>query len=110
MPKFIERQPRIIWKITFRQFLFLAGVGGALAFLHMTMKSKALFWLIAIIVSAFSDRIKKTFFKQLKVGGKMTIPVKDKLILLTKISETEYETESFTGFFFVPLIKILAHK
>ena len=59
-----------------------------------------------IIVSAFSDKIKKAFFKQLRVGGKMTIPIKDKLILLTKISETEYETMSFTGFFFVPLIEL----
>ncbi len=58
-----------------------------------------------IIISAAGDKLEKDFFKQLKVNGKMTIPIKDKLTLLTKQNKDEYKTQSFTGFVFVPLIK-----
>lgn len=54
IPKFIERQPKIIWTITFRQFIFLALVGGGLILLHLILSSKFLFWLIAIFVFGFS--------------------------------------------------------
>ncbi len=58
-----------------------------------------------IIISASGDKLEEAFFNQLKIGGKMTIPIKDKLVLLTKQSENEYKTKSFKGFVFVPLIK-----
>ncbi len=58
-----------------------------------------------IIVSASGNKIKQAFLQQLKIGGRMTIPIKDKLVLLTKKSEDEYKTEIFRGFVFVPLIK-----
>ncbi len=58
-----------------------------------------------IIISASGDKLEEAFFNQLKIGGKMTIPTKDKLVLLTKQNESEYKTKSFKGFVFVPLIK-----
>ncbi len=58
-----------------------------------------------IIVSASGNKIKQAFLQQLKVGGKMTVPIEDKLVLLTKKSEDEFKTEIFRGFVFVPLIK-----
>lgn len=54
VPQFIERQPRIIWKITFKQFLFLCLVGGFLAFLHLKLASRVLFWLIFLLLAPLS--------------------------------------------------------
>lgn len=65
VPKFIERQPRIVWTITFRQFIFLALTGGALGLLYLMLPSKALFWLITILVAGFSFAL--VF---VKIGGR----------------------------------------
>lgn len=54
IPKFIERQPRIIWTITFRQFIFLALVAGGLGLLYLMLPSKFLFYLVAILTATFS--------------------------------------------------------
>jgi len=59
-----------------------------------------------ILVSATGDEIPEELIKQLKVGGKMVIPINDEIILLTKTSEKENRTEHFFGFNFVPLIKL----
>ena len=65
IPKFIERQPRIIWTITFRQFIFLALVGGGLGLLYLMIASKFLFWLIAILTMGFSFA-----FVFVRIGGR----------------------------------------
>ncbi len=61
-----------------------------------------------IIVTAGSPQIPAQLKKQLTVGGKMVIPVGDKisqsLKVITKISETEFEIENIPEFTFVPLI------
>ncbi len=61
-----------------------------------------------IIVTAGSPGIPEQLKKQLVAGGKMVIPVGDKfsqtLIVLSKISESEYKTEHIPEFAFVPLI------
>ena len=61
-----------------------------------------------IIVTAGSPSIPNKLKEQLAVGGKMIVPVGDrnsqKLYLLKKISESEFESEIIPEFTFVPLI------
>ena len=56
-----------------------------------------------IIVTAMPDYIPKSLVNQLKDGGKMIIPVKGNLILVTKTGKT-YTEKSLIGVRFVPLI------
>ena len=57
-----------------------------------------------IIVTAMPDYIPKSLVNQLKDGGKMIIPVKGNLILVTKTGKT-YTEKSLIGVRFVPLIE-----
>ena len=57
-----------------------------------------------IIVTAMSNEIPQELIKQLNVGGKMIIPYKGKLELITK-TKTSYDQESLIGVVFVPLVK-----
>ena len=57
-----------------------------------------------ILVSAEAEKIPEELKKQLKVGGKMIIPVKNSLVYLEKKSEDEFIREEYPGFSFVPLI------
>ena len=57
-----------------------------------------------IIVTAMPDYIPKSLVNQLKDGGKMIIPVKGNLILVTKTGKT-YTEKSLIGVRFVPLVK-----
>jgi protein-L-isoaspartate(D-aspartate) O-methyltransferase len=61
-----------------------------------------------IIVTAGSPSIPETLKKQLAVGGRLVIPVgnrnSQKLIVITKMSENEFETKEIPEFKFVLLI------
>ncbi|HMU42350.1 MAG TPA: protein-L-isoaspartate(D-aspartate) O-methyltransferase [Ignavibacteriaceae bacterium] len=61
-----------------------------------------------IIVTAGSPSVPETLKKQLAVGGRLVIPVgtrnSQKLIVITKISENEFETKEIPEFKFVLLI------
>lgn len=61
-----------------------------------------------IIVTAGSPTIPQKLKEQLSIGGRMIIPVGDrssqKLYLLKKISESDFESEIIPEFSFVPLI------
>lgn len=61
-----------------------------------------------IIVTAGSPTIPKKLKEQLVVGGKMVIPVGDrisqKLYLLNKLSDNDFQSEVIPEFTFVPLI------
>ena len=57
-----------------------------------------------IIVTAMPDYIPKLLVNQLKEGGKMIIPVRGNLILVTKTGKT-YTEKSLIGVRFVPLVK-----
>jgi len=60
-----------------------------------------------IIVAAAAKEIPKDLKKQLKVGGRLVIPVgeyEQDMICLDKISDDEFEEKSYPGFQFVPLI------
>ena len=62
----------------------------------------------SIIVTAGASEIPEKLINQLKIGGKMVIPVGDeiqKMKLLTKLSETDFETKIFGDFQFVPMLK-----
>ena len=57
-----------------------------------------------IIVTAMPDYIPELLVNQLKDGGKMIIPVKGNLILVTKTGKT-YTEKSLIGVRFVPLVE-----
>ena len=57
-----------------------------------------------IIVTAMSQEIPQGLVDQLEVGGKMIIPHRGKLKLITK-TKTSYDTEILIGVVFVPLVK-----
>ena len=56
-----------------------------------------------IIVTAMPDYIPKSLIEQLKDGGKMIIPVKGRLVLITKTSKA-YTKKKLIGVRFVPLV------
>jgi protein-L-isoaspartate(D-aspartate) O-methyltransferase len=61
-----------------------------------------------IVVTAGSPTIPNNLKEQLAVGGRMVIPVGDrksqKLYLLTKNSDSDFDSEEIPAFSFVPLI------
>ncbi len=50
------------------------------------------------------DEIPKTLKNQLKIGGKMVVPIGNSIIYLERESETDFFREEFPGFDFVPFI------
>lgn len=62
----------------------------------------------SIIVTAGASEIPEKLINQLKIGGRMVIPVGDevqKMKLVTKLSESDFETKIFGDFQFVPMLK-----
>ena len=57
-----------------------------------------------ILVSAAAEEIPKELKKQLAVGGRLVIPVKDSIWMIEKISDKDFREEEYPGFAFVPLI------
>lgn len=59
------------------------------------------------IITAACQEIPKPIFKQTKVGGKIVAPVNDlwgqKMLLVEKVSEKEFNTKDLGSFVFVPL-------
>ncbi len=58
-----------------------------------------------ILVSAAADNIEQELVDQLKVGGKLVMPVGGSIFLIEKTDEQGYQTDEYPGFVFVPLIK-----
>lgn len=61
-----------------------------------------------IIVTAGAPEIPKALLSQLKIGGKLVIPVGDKTQIMTLIirkNETQFEKHEFGDFRFVPLLE-----
>jgi len=58
-----------------------------------------------IIAAASGKRLPVAWKKQLKVGGRIVVPIKDSIWLFVKRSEHEFEEKEFPGFVFVPLIE-----
>jgi protein-L-isoaspartate(D-aspartate) O-methyltransferase len=61
-----------------------------------------------ILITAAAPEIPPKLLKQLKVGGRMVIPVGagqvQQMMRITKLSETEYNEEVFDQFSFVPML------
>jgi protein-L-isoaspartate(D-aspartate) O-methyltransferase len=58
-----------------------------------------------ILVSASADAVPPALKDQLKVGGKMVIPVHNDIWYLEKRGADEFYKEEFPGFAFVPLVQ-----
>ncbi len=58
-----------------------------------------------ILVSAMTQEIPKVLKEQLKIGGKMVIPVHNDIWYLEKKGEDDFYKEEYPGFAFVPLIQ-----
>jgi protein-L-isoaspartate(D-aspartate) O-methyltransferase len=58
-----------------------------------------------ILVSAAADFVPKALQEQLKVGGKMVIPVHNDIWFIEKRGENDYYKEEYPGFAFVPLVE-----
>jgi len=59
-----------------------------------------------ILVSAGAEHVPEDLKKQLKIGGKMVIPISSRssIMYLEKKGEEDFYTEEYPGFVFVPLI------
>jgi len=58
-----------------------------------------------ILVSAMTKDIPENFKKQLKIGGKMVIPVHNDIWFVEKRGEDDFYKEEYPGFSFVPFVE-----
>lgn len=58
-----------------------------------------------IIAGASGEKLPEAWKKQLKVGGRIVVPIKNSVWLFIKKSENEFEEIEYPGFMFVPLIE-----
>jgi protein-L-isoaspartate(D-aspartate) O-methyltransferase len=58
-----------------------------------------------ILVSASAKECPQSLKDQLKVGGKMVIPIGDAIHFMEKKGEQEFEEKEFPGFSFVPMVQ-----
>jgi len=58
-----------------------------------------------ILVSANADEFPHKLLDQLKVGGKIVVPVKGIIYETTKLPRGRLKTKEHPGFLFVPLVK-----
>jgi protein-L-isoaspartate(D-aspartate) O-methyltransferase len=58
-----------------------------------------------ILVSATAECVPNKLKEELKIGGKIVIPIRDNIWYLEKIGENEFNKEEYPGFMFVPLIE-----
>jgi len=60
-----------------------------------------------ILVSAMTKEVPQKLKDQLKIGGKMVVPVHNDIWYLEKKGENDFYKEEFPGFSFVPLVQKL---
>lgn len=63
-----------------------------------------------IIVAAAAEKIPENLLKQLRVGGRLVIPIGEKfqsqdMVVIDKINKDRYKEQKYPGFIFVPLVK-----
>jgi len=58
----------------------------------------------SIVAGASAQEIPEEWLKELKVGGRLVMPVRNSVWLYIKKSEKEFEKQEFPGFVFVPLV------
>lgn len=84
-------------KYGFKNLEFIVGDGT------LGLKEESPFDKIIVAASAFRE-IPPELKKQLKIGGKLVIPVDRSIWLLEKTSDREFKETEYPGFVFVPLI------
>jgi len=103
----IERQKELYVKAM--QLLPQLGYRPNFFFSDGTMGLPAYAPFDKIIVTAAAEEIPNALIQQLKVGGRLVIPVgkrnAQQMMLVEKISESEFRTSSHGNFIFVPLLK-----
>lgn len=57
-----------------------------------------------IIAGASAQEIPEEWLKELKIGGRLVMPVRNSIWLYIKKSPQEFEKQEFPGFVFVPLV------
>lgn len=58
-----------------------------------------------ILSSAATEEIPQSWKEQLKIGGRMVLPMNQSLFLVIKKGENDFEIKEYPGFIFVPLIR-----
>ncbi|MCX6813245.1 MAG: protein-L-isoaspartate O-methyltransferase [Candidatus Azambacteria bacterium] len=58
----------------------------------------------SIVAGASAQEVPEEWLKELKVGGRLVMPVRNSVWLYIKKSEKEFEKQEFPGFVFVPLV------
>ena len=103
----IERQNELFQKV--QLFLPEIGYNPALFFGDGYEGLPNLAPFDKILVTAGAPEIPSALKSQLKIGGRMVIPVgndvRQEMIVVNRISEEEFKTEKHGGFVFVPLLK-----
>lgn len=97
VPKLSELSKKNSRKYNFKNLKFMVGDGTR------GYKEEAPYDKIIVAASAF-DKIPVELKNQLKIGGRLVIPVDKSIWLLIKTGEEEFEEQEFPGFVFVPLI------
>ena len=85
-------------KYNFRNLEFIVGDGSR------GYKNEAPYDKIIVAAAAF-DKIPNELKNQLKIGGRMVIPVKNSIWLVIKKEKDKFEEKEFPGFVFVPLVE-----
>lgn len=57
-----------------------------------------------IVAAAAGDTIPEAWKRQLKIGGRIVVPVKSSIMQLDKLGEDKFKEKEFVGFSFVPLV------
>lgn len=57
-----------------------------------------------ILVSAAAEKFPTALKKQIKIGGRIVIPIRNSIWLIEKVSKNEFREEEHYGFAFVPLV------
>lgn len=58
-----------------------------------------------IVSAAASQQVPEAWKKQLKIGGRLVLPMRQSLWLIIKKSDNDFEEKEYPGFIFVPLIE-----
>ena len=57
-----------------------------------------------IIAAASAENVPEAWKEQLKIGGRIVVPVKDSIVVLDKTSKNTFTAREYLGYNFVPLI------
>lgn len=85
-------------KYGFKNLKFIIGDGS------LGYEKEASYDRIIVAAAAFEE-VPSALKKQLKIGGRLVIPVQNSIWLIIKKGDNEYIEQEFPGFVFVPLVE-----